>query len=321
MSCRRCSRGSRASESEPLGREATAHLPVLVEEVSFLLRPRRGGWMVDATVGMGGHAEALLERSAAARLFGIDGDPASLARARARLSRFGSRVVLCHGNFRHLVALSGSAGVTEAETVLLDLGVSSYQLEASGRGFSFQTDEPLDMRIDPSEEPTAAELLKRLSEAELARILFEYGEEPHARRIARAIVSRRARAPLNTTQELVAVVKAAVPRRAWPRQSHVATRTFQALRIAVNDELRALAEALPQAARLLAPGGRLGVISFHSGEDRVVKRTFNALATGPYALLLPTPVKPSRDEVQANPRARSARLRILERVEAIDVAA
>ena len=304
-----------------MNREAGEHLPVLVEEVLFLLRPRRGGWVVDATVGMGGHAEALLEYGAGTRLLGIDGDPESLARARLRLSRFGARVVLCQGNFRRLEALARSAGVTEAETVLFDLGVSSYQLEATGRGFSFQTEAPLDMRMDPSQGPTAVELLQHLSEAELARILLEYGEEPHARRIARAIVSRRKRAPLKTTQDLVQVVKAAVPRRAWPRRSHVATRTFQALRIAVNDELRALAEALPQAARLLAPGGRLGVISFHSGEDRVVKRTFNALATGPYALLLPTPVKPSRDEVQANPRARSARLRILERVEAIDVAA
>jgi len=277
--------------------------------------------MVDATVGMGGHAEALLERSAAARLFGIDGDPASLARARARLSRFGSRVVLCHGNFRHLVALSGSAGVTEAETVLLDLGVSSYQLEASGRGFSFQTDEPLDMRIDPSQGPTAAELLQRLSEAELERLFLEYGEEPHARRLARAVVTRRRPAPLATAQDLVAVVKAAVPRHAWPRRSHVATRAFQALRIAVNDELAALAEVLPQAARLLAPGGRLGVISFHSGEDRIIKRTFSALASGPYVLLTPSPIRPHRDEVSANPRARSAKLRILERVEAVHVAA
>lgn len=304
-----------------MNREAGEHLPVLVEEVLFLLRPRRGGWVVDATVGMGGHAEALLEYGAGTRLLGIDSDPESLARARVRLSRFGTRVVLCQGNFRHLGALARSAGVTEAETVLLDLGLSSYQLEASGRGFSFQTEAPLDMRMDPSQGPPGVELLQRLSEAELARILIEYGEEPHARRIARAIVFRRKRAPLKTTQDLVEVVKAAVPRRAWPRRSHVATRTFQALRIAVNDELRALAEALPQAARLLAPGGRLGVISFHSGEDRVVKRTFNALATGPYALLIPTPIKPSRDEVQANPRARSARLRILERVEAIDVAA
>lgn len=305
-----------------MDREGWSHLPVLVEEVSFLLRPRRGGWVVDATVGIGGHAEALLERSEPAiRLLGIDRDPESLALARRRLARFGSRVVLHGGNFRQLATLARSAGVTEAETVLLDLGVSSYQLEASGRGFSFQTDAPLDMRFDPSEGRPAAELLRRVSEAELARIFFEYGEEPHARRVGRAIATRRGRAPIATTQDLVEVVKASVPRRAWPRRSHVATRVFQALRMAVNDELGALAEALPQAARLLAPGGRLGVLSFHSGEDRVVKQTFKTLAAGPYAVLTPSPIRPSRDEVRANPRARSAKLRILERVEAIDVAA
>lgn len=303
-------------------REGGSHLPVLVEEVSFLLRPRRGGWVVDATVGMGGHAEAFLERGGpAVRLLGIDSDPEVLPLARRRLARFGLRVVVCHGNFRRLAALAGSAGVTEADAVLLDLGLSSYQLEASGRGFAFQTEAPLDMRADPTQGPAAAELLQRLSEPELARILREYGEEPHARRIARAIVTRRHRAPLGTTRHLVEVVQASVPRRAWPRRRHVATRTFQALRIAVNDELGALAEALPQAARLLAQGGRLGVISFHSGEDRVVKWTFKALATGPYAILTPSPIRPSREEVSANPRARSAKLRILEREEAGDVAA
>ena len=305
-----------------VSREGVEHLPALVEEVAFLLRPRRGGWVVDATVGMGGHAEALLERSVAeTRLLGIDADPLSLARARERLDRFGARVVLRQGNFRRLAEIAREAGVTEAEAVLLDLGVSSYQLEASGRGFSFQREEPLDMRLDPSEGPTAAELLRRLPEAELARVLSEYGEEPHARRIARAIVARRRRTPLATTRDLVAVVKAAVPRRAWPRRTHVATRTFQALRIAVNDELRALAEALPQAARLLAPGGRLGVISFHSGEDRIVKQAFRAMARGPYAVLTPRPITPTRDELSANPRARSAKLRVIERVEAVDAAA
>ena len=305
-----------------MDREGGEHLPVLVEEVSFLLRPRRGGWVVDATVGMGGHAEALLEHSAAeVRLLGIDRDPDALATAGARLARFGPRVVLRRGNFRHLEALARSVGVSEAETVLLDLGVSSYQLESSGRGFSFQTDAPLDMRMDRSQGSTAAELLQRLSEAELAQIIAEYGGEPHARRIARQIVARRKQAPVTTTQELVTLVKAAVPRRAWPRRTHVATRTFQALRIAVNDELRALAEALPQAARLLAPGGRLGVISFHSGEDRTVKRTFRALASGPYVPLTPRPIRPSHDELRANPRARSAKLRILERQEVADVAA
>jgi 16S rRNA (cytosine1402-N4)-methyltransferase len=271
---------------------------------------------------MGGHAEALLEQAGpVVRLLGIDRDPDAVSRAGARLARFGARVVLRQGDFRQLETVARGAGVTEARTVLFDLGISSYQLESSGRGFSFQVDAPLDMRMDPSQGPTAADLLRRLSRAELERLLVEYGEEPHARRIARTIVARREREPLATTQDLVAVVKAAVPRRAWPRRTHVATRTFQALRIAVNDELRALAEALPQAARLLAPGGRLGVISFHSGEDRIVKQTFRRLASGPYVPITERPVRPSRDEVRANPRARSARLRVIERVEVVDVAA
>ncbi|MBI3624553.1 MAG: 16S rRNA (cytosine(1402)-N(4))-methyltransferase RsmH [Candidatus Rokubacteria bacterium] len=295
--------------------EAGTHLPVLLDEVTFLLRPRRGGWVVDGTVGMGGHAEAFLERGGAeTKLLGIDRDREALARARARLARFGDRVVLRPGNFRRLDEVARETGVVAAQSVLLDLGVSSYQLEASGRGFSFGTDAPLDMRFDPSEGSTAAGLLQRLSEAELARIIFEYGEEPHARRIAREIVSRRRRTPVKTTADLVSAVKAAVPRRAWPKERHVATRTFQAIRMAVNEELEALTEALPRAAGLLAPGGRLGVISFHSGEDRVAKRGFRSLAEGPYVVLEPSPVTPSREERQANPRCRSAKLRVLERI-------
>lgn len=296
--------------------EAGTHLPVLLDEVTFLLRPRARGWVVDGTVGMGGHAEALLGRGGAeVRLLGIDRDPAALVRARVRLARFGDRVVLRQGNFRRLRAIARETGVEEAQSVLLDLGVSSYQLEASERGFSFGTGAPLDMRFDPSEGPTAAQLLERLSEAELARIIFDLGGEPHARRIAREIVSRRRRAPLRTTDDLVAAVKAAIPRRAWPKARHVATRTFQAIRMAVNEELEALGEALPAAAGLLAPGGRLGVISFHSGEDRIVKRTFRALAAGPYAELEPAPLTPSREERRANPRCRSAKLRVLARIE------
>ena len=296
--------------------EAGTHLPVLLDEVTFLLRPQRGGWVVDGTVGMGGHAEALLERGGAeTRLLGIDRDPGALARARVRLAPFGDRVVLRHGNFRCIRAIARESGVDAAQVVLLDLGVSSSHLEAPGRGFSFGADAPLDMRFDPSEGPTAAELLEWLSEAELARIISEYGEEPHARRIARKIVSRRGRAPLRTTGELVAVVKAAVPRRAWPKARHVATRTFQAVRMAVNEEAEALSETVPAAAGLLAPGGRLGVISFHSGEDRIVKRAFQALAGGPYVVLDPSPVTPSPEERRANPRCRSAKLRVLERIE------
>jgi len=303
--------------SEAVDREEPAHLPVLVDEVTFLLRPRGGGWVVDGTIGMGGHAERLLQAGAGARLLGIDRDPEALRRAGHRLVRFGERVVLKHGSFRRLAALAEEAGVGEAVAIVLDLGLSSYQLEESGRGFSFQSEEALDMRFDPSAGRTAAELLNALSPEELARILSEYGEERHARRIARRVAERRRRSPLRTTADLVAVVKEAVPRAAWSGRIHVATRTFQAVRMAVNDEAGALAEALPQAAALLAQGGRLAVISFHSGEDRIVKRTFRSLEQGGgFARVVPSPIQPDHDEVKDNPRARSAKLRVLERLEA-----
>jgi len=294
-----------------------AHEPVLADEVTFLLRPRRGGWVVDGTIGMGGHAERILEAAGGdTRLLGIDRDPEALARAARRLGRFGGRVVLSHGSFRQLGALATEAGVDRAVAVLLDLGLSSYQLDESGRGFSFQGEEPLDMRFDPTEGLTAAELLGRLPAEEITRLLDEYGEERHARRIARALVEQRRRAPVRTAADLVSVVKRAVPRAAWSKRTHVATRTFQALRMAVNDEPGALAEALPQAVSLLEDGGRLGVISFHSGEDRVVKRAFRSLRGGGCVELEPSPVTPGREETSENPRARSAKLRVLERQEA-----
>ena len=297
--------------------EAPAHLPVLVDEVTFLLRPRRGGWVVDGTIGMGGHAERLLETAPpATRLLGLDRDPEAIARAGRRLAGFGARVTLRQGSFRSLRAHAEAAGVGAAETVLLDLGLSSYQLGESGRGFSFSREEPLDMRFDPTRGATAAELLNSLPADELARILGEYGEERHARRIARRVAETRVRAPFATTRDLVEAVQRSVPRAAWPRRLHVATRTFQAMRMAVNEELPALAEALPQAAELLAVGGRLGVISFHSGEDRIVKHTFRALAGAGYAPIEPAPIQPGEDEISDNPRARSAKLRVLERLEA-----
>jgi len=283
-----------------------------VDEVAFLLRPRRGGWVIDGTVGMGGHAEAMLAWSGEdVSLLGLDVDPEAITRAQARLAPFGDRVTLARASFAELGAVAAAHGVTAARTVLLDLGISSVQLEASGRGFSFQSDEPLDMRLDPARPDTAADLLNGLLEAELARILHEHGEEPHARRIARAIVRRR---PLRTTGDLVAAVRSGVPRAAWPRHRHVATRTFQAVRMAVNDEPGALRQVLQAAPALLTPGGRLGVISFHSGEDRMVKQTFRALASEGYAELEPSPLSPGDDEVRANPRARSAKLRVLERL-------
>jgi 16S rRNA (cytosine1402-N4)-methyltransferase len=273
--------------------------------------------MVDGTVGMGGHAERLLETAdGESRLLGIDRDPEALARAARRLERFGARVVLRRGSFRHLRVIATDAGVERAAAVLLDLGLSSYQIEESGRGFSFQGAEPLDMRFDPAAGSTAAELLAHLPAEEIARLLAEYGEERHARRIARAVVERRRRAPLATSADLVAVVKGAVPRAAWSKRTHVATRTFQAIRMAVNDEPGALAEALPQAAALLEEGGRLGVISFHSGEDRMVKRAFRSLAGRGFVELEPSPITAGREETARNPRARSAKLRVLARQEA-----
>src|SRR5438132_8507068 len=260
---------------------------------------------------MGGHAEALLMTSpASVRLLGLDVDPEAVRSAGLRLARFGDRVRVARASFANLRSAAEAHGVGRARAILLDLGVSSHQLEASGRGFSFQRDEPLDMRLDPARE-TAAELVNRRPEVELARILVEYGEERHARRIARAIVRRR---PLRTTGDLVAAVRSAVPRAAWPRRLRVATRTFQAVRMAVNDEPGALRAALHAAPELLDVGGRLGVIAFHSGEDRLVKRTFRALESAGFAELLPSPLGPDDDEVRANPRARSAKLRVLERL-------
>ena len=297
-------------------REGT-HLPVLVDEVTFLLRPRHGGWVVDGTIGMGGHAERLLEAGGAdTRLLGIDHDPEALARSGARLARFGDRVTLRHGSFRDLREHAREAGVERAAAILLDLGLSSYQLEGSGRGFTFQKDEPLDMRFDPRRGRTAAELIAHASEEELVSILFEHGEERHARRIARRIVERRQRAPIRSTAELVEAVKAGVPRAAWSHRTHVATRTFQALRIAVNEEPEALREALEAAPPLLEAGGRLGVISFHSGEDRAVKRAFRALRDRGFAPIDPSPIAASDEETRDNPRARSAKLRVLQRTEA-----
>jgi 16S rRNA (cytosine1402-N4)-methyltransferase len=283
-----------------------------VDEVAFLLRPRREGWVIDGTVGMGGHAEAILEMSGAdVRLLGLDVDPEALARAGLRLARFGARARLARSSFRRLREAGAAEGIEQARGVLLDLGVSSYQLDESRRGFSFQADEPLDMRLDPSQAQTAASVVNTWSEEELADALYEYGDERYARRIARAIVRRR---PLATTGDLVAAVRSAVPRPAWPKRTHVATRTFQAVRMAVNDEPGALRQTLQDAPALLAIGGRLAVISFHSGEDRIVKQTFRALGSAGFAELEPSPLTPGDDEVRANPRARSAKLRVLERL-------
>jgi 16S rRNA (cytosine1402-N4)-methyltransferase len=288
------------------------HTSVLLDEVLEALRPRpRVGFRsLDATVGAGGHSFGLLERSAPdGRLVGLDADPAALELARARLAPFGERFQLVNRNFAELAQLD----LDPVDAVVMDLGLSSMQLDTSGRGFSLRADEPLDMRFDPTAPlETAADLLNTLPEAELERILREYGEEPRARRLARPIVHRRERRPLERTGDLVAAVTAALgPARG---RIHPATRTFQALRIAVNDELGALEAGLSAAVDLLQPGGRIAVISFHSLEDRIVKWQLRGFAeAGRLSLLTRKPRVPGAAEQRQNPRARSAKLRIAER--------
>ncbi len=295
------------------------HIPVLVWEVLAYLEPRRGGVYLDCTVGVGGHAEAILQAAPeTARVIGIDRDPEALAVAGERLQPFGDRAELVHGDYRELPRLAPALNLTEASGVLFDLGVSSSQLDDPSRGFSFNLEGPLDMRMDrQSGGPTAQELLQRLPAEGLAEIIRRYGEERWARRIAERIVEERKRKPLTTTRDLAEVVARAIPRRFWPRRIHPATRTFQALRIAVNQELEGLEGALEAAVGLLKPGGRICVIAFHSLEDRVVKRLFRRLAapgaTPGLRILTPRPITPGTAEVSRNPRSRSAKLRAAER--------
>jgi 16S rRNA (cytosine1402-N4)-methyltransferase len=298
------------------------HIPVLVGEVVSSLRPQAQGIFVDATLGEGGHAEAILRAAApSGRLIGIDRDAEVLAVTRQRLAPFGPRVDIVHGGAAGLKSILETLQVAGVDGILLDLGVSSYQLESGARGFSFAREGPLDMRMDRTAEvPTAATLVNTLGEWELVNLITRYGEEHWARRIARAILRARRRAPLRTTQELAAIITQAIPPRARPPRIHPATRTFQALRIAVNQELSRLEETLDVATSCLQPGGRLCVIAYHSLEDRIVKRTFQTYVHSPKSdvprmrLLTRKPVTPTHAERQANPRARSAKLRVLERL-------
>jgi 16S rRNA (cytosine1402-N4)-methyltransferase len=286
----------------------------MVGETLALLAPSRGGVFVDCTVGLGGHARALLE-AGASRILGLDRDPDALRHAADALATFGDRVELVHADYRDLVRVLDERGLPGVNGALADLGVSSMQLEAEGRGFSFRRDDPLDMRMDRSQGPTAADLIATVDEESLADVIFQYGEERHSRRIARAIVAARRLDPIQTTSSLAQVVRRAIPRRGYQRIDP-ATRTFQALRIWVNRELEGLASFLGQAAARLLGGARLAVISFHSLEDRIVKHAFRALDRGETALRVVTrrPVQPSDDEVTRNPRSRSAKLRAIERL-------
>jgi 16S rRNA (cytosine1402-N4)-methyltransferase len=301
------------------GAAAPLHEPVLLAEVLSWLQPRPGGLFCDATVGMGGHARAILERTAPdGRLVGIDRDRDAVAEAKVALQSFGERVTLVHAPFARARAVLEELGVVPVDGFLVDLGVSSPQLDRPERGFSFRSAGPLDMRMDQSAGETLGDFLRRVDEAELEHVIREYGEERFARRIARSIVEAREGAGLGTTAELAAVVARAMPRH--ERHKNPATRTFQALRIALNDELGQLGAFLDGVTDCLKPGGRLCVIAFHSLEDRIVKRRLRALAGrdggGPARLRLLTKhvVVADDAERERNPRARSAKLRAAERI-------
>jgi 16S rRNA (cytosine1402-N4)-methyltransferase len=294
------------------------HAPVLVEEVMEGLHCHAGGTYVDCTIGQGGHALRILHANAPdGLLVGIDRDSQALMAAMDRLHQFGDRLRLVHGNFHELKQQLRSVGISDVDGVVFDLGVSSAQLSSPERGFSFMVDGPLDMRMDRNVGPTAGDLLNRLSESDLANVIFQYGEERYARRIARALIRARAQHPLSTTTELVSLIKRAVPAAYRHGRIHYATRTFQALRIAVNGELDGLERVFRDAADALRPGGRLCIISFHSLEDRIAKHTLRALSQGsdpPIVVITKKPIVPSEMERRANPRARSAKLRVAERL-------
>ena len=304
-----------------------SHTPVMLPEVLGMLAPREGGIYLDGTFGGGGYATGILE-AAPCTLWAIDRDPDAIVRGAGLAARYPGRLHLIHGQFGNLLDLLAEQGVTALDGVVLDVGVSSFQIDDPARGFSFRGDGPLDMRMDRS-GPTAADLVNHLAERELADVLFELGEERASRRIARAIVAARAEAPITTTSRLAGIIRSVLP----PDRSGIdpATRSFQALRIRVNDELGEIERALEQASRLLAPGGRLVVVSFHSLEDRIVKRFMGdaagrspapsrhdprGLAERPvprFRLLTARPLRPGAAETAANPRSRSARLRALEK--------
>jgi 16S rRNA (cytosine1402-N4)-methyltransferase len=291
----------------------TGHVPVLTAEALQWLRPSHGGLFVDCTVGLGGHTRALLE-AGATRVIGLDRDLDALAIARETLAPWHDKVELVHADYRTIGDVLDRRGIDLVDGALADLGVSSLQFDAPGRGFSFQRDEPLDMRMDRSGGDTAADLVARSSEEEIADAIFQYGEERFSRRIARAIAAGRRETPIATTGQLAAIVRRAVPRRGYVRIDP-ATRTFQALRIWVNRELEGLEGFIETVARRLRAGARLVVVTFHSLEDRIVKHTVRALerAEGAVRVLTKKPMTPSDEEIARNPRARSAKLRAAER--------
>jgi 16S rRNA (cytosine1402-N4)-methyltransferase len=313
---------TRQTGTGPVG---AAHVPVMEGQVVGGLRPRPGARLVDGTLGLGGHAVALLAAAPDSTLLGVDQDADALEVARKRLETFGDRAILRHGSFADLATLMAAEGWDGADAILLDLGVSSMQLDVGERGFSFRTDGPLDMRMDRDREPSAADVVNTWDESEIARVIFEYGEERRSRAIARAIVRAR---PLATTAQLADVVARVVGR--GEPGLHPATRTFQGIRIAVNDELGALDRVLADGWRLLRTGGRLAILAYHSLEDRRVKDAFRRWAAdcvcppaipqcvcdwnAKVCLVTTRPLRPDAVEIARNPRARSARLRVVERL-------
>jgi 16S rRNA (cytosine1402-N4)-methyltransferase len=319
------------STSDPIvpDPEGAAHIPVLVDEILTGLNVRPGATMIDGTLGGGGHTERILQASAPdGRVLGLDADPAAIRRVSQRLAQYVTtkRLIVVQSRFDQIQAVAEAHHFMPVDGILLDLGLSSFQLETPERGFSFVRSGPLDMRFDPSQEISAADIVNTWPEHELANLLYQYGEEHRSRRIARFIVANR---PINSTEELARVVEQAVGRQRG-RRIHPATKTFQALRIAVNDELGQLERTLPQCLNLLKQGGRLAVISFHSLEDRIVKQWMRREAqsyvpdpthpmggrqrTPTLRLITRSPITPSDEEVERNPRSRSAKLRIAERI-------
>jgi 16S rRNA (cytosine1402-N4)-methyltransferase len=290
------------------------HVPVMTAEILQFLRPEHGGLFVDCTVGLGGHARALLE-AGATRLVGLDRDLDALSRAAETLAPWRDRVELVHADYRAIADVLNARQIAVVDGTLADLGVSSMQFDAPGRGFSFQRDEPLDMRMDRSHGETAADFIARATEVELADTIFRYGEERFSRRIARALVETRRETPVTTTAQLASIVRRSIPRRGYTRIDP-ATRTFQALRIWVNRELDGLDRFLEAAVSRLRAGARFAIITFHSLEDRIVKHTLRALERNEALIRVLTkkPLTPDENELQRNPRARSAKLRVAERM-------
>ena len=310
--------------------DAPKHVSVLLQECIDYLNIKPDGIYLDGTLGMGGHSYEIASRLTTGRLICVDRDETAIARAGARLAPFADRITLVHGNFADAAAILDSLGIEGADGMLFDLGVSSPQLDEAGRGFSYMQDAPLDMRMDSSAALTAWDVVNTWSEEQLSRILWDYGEERYARRITAGILSAREKKPVESTAELVDIIKAALPAAALREKQHPAKRSFQAIRIAVNDELGAIASMMETAPDKLNIGGRLCVISFHSLEDRIVKSGIAARENGctcPREAPVCTcgfvktlrsvsrkPILPSEDEIERNPRSRSAKLRVAERV-------